>query len=487
MAEAITRTRAEVAEIRTDTAAGPLSGNPDDEESPVSRAPRPRDVFAAAERIRDVTWAMRGHGFDPSTCDQLEELAGAILSASALRDPTDHRASKLSEVLQYLEHRIDTLLESGQDDDAPPSEPVHDAFERAATAAAAPINGFAGAFVAEEYALDMAQSEASAETSISAQSQLYSISLTAHDDLDGDAMAQPLFLAVETESRHPPNEGVASEPSTSAGNHGVGAQATAAESRPSVHGLMDRTEAVTFAADPLSSRPGDTVALAARAEPVAADAEPGAAAQAELSTTVMEATGEHGAQSAPAFDRATAALAQPRETLREMVGDTLQEVILPIVEMPLAHRLMLKSPAARATAMALPEAAARTFLPEIDMEADTRDLGAASARGALSAARMPSESLAAAAEPEPPAIGLAADADQAELAGPDTWPIVADRPPNPASHATAPEPALSRAAPTLAASVPVRPAAPPVPHPPRGELVAALKAMSDDELIALFS
>jgi hypothetical protein len=58
---------------------------------------------------------MRGHGFDPSTCDQLEELAGCILSASALRDPTDHRASKLSEVLQYLERRIDGLLESCTD------------------------------------------------------------------------------------------------------------------------------------------------------------------------------------------------------------------------------------------------------------------------------------------------------------------------------------------------------------------------------------
>jgi hypothetical protein len=70
------------------------------------------DVFATAERIRDVTWAMRGHGFDPSTCDQLEELAGSILSASSLRDPADRRARKLGEVLHYLERRIDALLES---------------------------------------------------------------------------------------------------------------------------------------------------------------------------------------------------------------------------------------------------------------------------------------------------------------------------------------------------------------------------------------
>jgi chemotaxis protein CheZ len=121
MVEAITRTRAEVAEIRSDGAAPAQSALPEGDASPAP--PRSRDIFAAAERIRDVTWAMRGHGFDPSTCDQLEELAASILSASALRDPTDRRASKLSEVLQYLEHRIDILLESSAEGDAVSPEP----------------------------------------------------------------------------------------------------------------------------------------------------------------------------------------------------------------------------------------------------------------------------------------------------------------------------------------------------------------------------
>jgi hypothetical protein len=112
MAQAITRTRAEVAEIRAEGVSAPA---PARDNGHAAQSPRPRDIFAAAERIRDVTWAMRGHGFDPTTCDQLEELAGTILSASALRDPTDHRASKLSEVLQYLERRIDGLLESCSD------------------------------------------------------------------------------------------------------------------------------------------------------------------------------------------------------------------------------------------------------------------------------------------------------------------------------------------------------------------------------------
>src|ERR1700722_2902746 len=114
MAKAITRTRAEVAEIKADALHTELA-RPDTQPPP---PPKTRDVFAAAERIRDVTWAMRGHGFDPSTCDQLEELAASILSATSLRDPTDRRASKLTEVLQYLEHRIDTLLEGCGDGDA---------------------------------------------------------------------------------------------------------------------------------------------------------------------------------------------------------------------------------------------------------------------------------------------------------------------------------------------------------------------------------
>ena len=131
MAQAITRTRAEVGEIRSDAPSRPELVRPESQALP--QASQARGVFAAAERIRDVAWAMRGHGFDPSTCEQIEELAASILSASSLRDPGDRRASKLSEVLQYLEHRIDALLESSANGaaarepaaeaDRPPPEP----------------------------------------------------------------------------------------------------------------------------------------------------------------------------------------------------------------------------------------------------------------------------------------------------------------------------------------------------------------------------
>jgi hypothetical protein len=112
MAEAITRTQAEVAEIGSQTPPGLDSAGPGNPASPGTPRSESGDIFAAAERIRDVTWAMRGRGFDPSTCSQIEELAASILSASSLRDPNDRRIRKLSEVLRHLEHRIDVLLES---------------------------------------------------------------------------------------------------------------------------------------------------------------------------------------------------------------------------------------------------------------------------------------------------------------------------------------------------------------------------------------
>jgi hypothetical protein len=54
---------------------------------------------------------MRACGVEPGTSEQIEQIAQAILSASALQDPADHRARKLAEVLLYLEHRVDRLLE----------------------------------------------------------------------------------------------------------------------------------------------------------------------------------------------------------------------------------------------------------------------------------------------------------------------------------------------------------------------------------------
>jgi hypothetical protein len=82
------------------------------------------DVVGVAERLRVGTAALRARSIEPSTCEQIDALAASILSASSLRDPADHRAQKLRELLQYLEHRIERLL-----DGAPTEAPEQSAAE----------------------------------------------------------------------------------------------------------------------------------------------------------------------------------------------------------------------------------------------------------------------------------------------------------------------------------------------------------------------
>ena len=94
-----------------------------------------QDIFAAAERLQDLTWTMRERGFDVSICTQIEELAAAILSASSLRDPADRRAQKLGVVLRYLERRIETMLAGGGATAAEAPPPVDVVPESAAAPA----------------------------------------------------------------------------------------------------------------------------------------------------------------------------------------------------------------------------------------------------------------------------------------------------------------------------------------------------------------
>jgi hypothetical protein len=105
MAKAIAETRAEVAGIKPEAPPqGKLPAQSTEAAAPAS------SIFAAAERIQDVVWAMRERGLDPALCEQIESLATIILSASSLRDPNDPRAQKLAVVLLLLERRINAML-----------------------------------------------------------------------------------------------------------------------------------------------------------------------------------------------------------------------------------------------------------------------------------------------------------------------------------------------------------------------------------------
>ncbi len=381
MAETITRTRAEVAEIGSDAAAPPQSARSDSAASPLPPPPQPRDVFAAAERIRDVTWAMRGHGFDPSTCDQLEELAASILSASSLRDPSDRRASKLSEVLQYLEHRISMLLESCRDGDAsarePAPEPDHHAFEPAPAGKARPESGFVGPFVMEERELDAADLAGPASPP-SPWTDSRSTPVAAQDDaVEGDAAAlsppPAAEMAVQEASLPPP-------PDPSA---------------------VDRVEPTSI----------DGGAPAARAQP----------------------------QGAP----------------------------VPTVKLIHSSRSVTKSSRIRAASPALREVTARSFLSEIEPLFRSERSNMPGFKAARAGRAPPADSISPAPDPPPsPASSQDAAAEHVQASQVE---------------------GLTDAEPAEPGTAPLRAAAAPIPQPPRGDPLAALEAMSDHELTALFS
>jgi hypothetical protein len=106
MARSIAQTRADAGESRRES--------PQPTADVAAEAGASSDMFSTAERIRDGVLTIRKRGFDPATCEQIEALAGMILRASSLRDSTDRRIGKLRAALQYLEQRIDAMLETGE-------------------------------------------------------------------------------------------------------------------------------------------------------------------------------------------------------------------------------------------------------------------------------------------------------------------------------------------------------------------------------------
>jgi chemotaxis protein CheZ len=104
MAKAIAQTRADIAEMK------PGDGEVSPEDGPVPESAT--DILATAGRLQDAAWTMRERGVDMRTCDQIVEVAGAIRAAHMLRAADDQRSQKLGWVLNYLERRIEAMLDA---------------------------------------------------------------------------------------------------------------------------------------------------------------------------------------------------------------------------------------------------------------------------------------------------------------------------------------------------------------------------------------
>ncbi len=113
MAQAIARTKAEIASIRHDAApqddigdaTGELQSIVDMTESAASR------ILAAAERVQEIAWTLREQGAPEQLCNDLDAQATEIYTACSFQDLTGQRTRKVIQVLRYLEYRVNAMIE----------------------------------------------------------------------------------------------------------------------------------------------------------------------------------------------------------------------------------------------------------------------------------------------------------------------------------------------------------------------------------------
>jgi chemotaxis protein CheZ len=112
MAKAIARTKAEIAAIKPDAAAGRIGEASEELDSVVQATERATsDILASAERIQEIAWTLREQGHKPETCDQIDDQATDIYSACSFQDLTGQRIRKVIGVLHYLDSRINAMIE----------------------------------------------------------------------------------------------------------------------------------------------------------------------------------------------------------------------------------------------------------------------------------------------------------------------------------------------------------------------------------------
>jgi len=69
------------------------------------------EILTGAERIQEISEKLREQNTDEDLCDELESHATGIFMACSFQDITGQRTTKVVQILQYLEHRIDSMIE----------------------------------------------------------------------------------------------------------------------------------------------------------------------------------------------------------------------------------------------------------------------------------------------------------------------------------------------------------------------------------------
>ncbi|CAO4163541.1 hypothetical protein [Methylorubrum aminovorans] len=135
MADAIARTRAEVAALSTaEQGESRLTVASEALDAIVRATERATsDILSAAEEVQEAAWTLRETGVNSELCDALDRHATQIYTACSFQDLTAQRTSRVVHTLRYLESRIASMIGIwGNPDDAVPVLDPHAHAEAAA-------------------------------------------------------------------------------------------------------------------------------------------------------------------------------------------------------------------------------------------------------------------------------------------------------------------------------------------------------------------
>jgi chemotaxis protein CheZ len=113
MAQAIARTKAEIAAIKPDVEDSGKFGEVTAELDSIVHTTETAtsDILGAAEQVQEIAWTLREQGIEPEVCDLINAKATDIYIACAFQDLTGQRTGKVIQVLRYLEGRINAMID----------------------------------------------------------------------------------------------------------------------------------------------------------------------------------------------------------------------------------------------------------------------------------------------------------------------------------------------------------------------------------------
>ena len=496
MAQAIARTRAEIAAITSDATGNDAlletTGELDSIVQTTARATS--DILAATEQIQEIAWTAREHGIDGKFCDALDQRATDIYTACTFQDLTGQRTRKVIEVLRFLEERIAAMIEIWGKPTAEAAEPgqrmpgigLHepgdhldqgeiDQMMPAPAEAGAPDQP-PGSTADASSRIEALDNPAADEATPALDTQ--PIDTPPADRTPAPLMSMPTDIATQAE---PPQEVSTSEPAAAPARAEQATDAAAlldqiiAMVRVSMSDDGEHASAASArspqrnaSTDIVLPPPGVQPASVARMQDGGARVSPTAAAAPRPATEKVAAS----------YDDPAADILMPAASPIS-VADAVEQILMSHSPRPPSAGTPMRSvpPPAAPQEQIFSEPVVAEPVPAEAPAASATEPSSATSELIRDAGFEPEPSAEAAPEPmqaspsedparEPPAPTLDVEQTVAE-------PVIAEPAPKPETQAR-----------PVTTPTPVRPPAPP---PPRNAAIAAIAALSDEEKIALFS